>query len=497
MPSRPRIAICGVHIESSTFSPHVSTVADFQVREGADLLERYDLPASGLADAAEFHGIFHARALPGGAVEGAAYDYFKHKIVEGLRAVGPIDGVLFDIHGAMSVIGMDDAEGDLITAVREVVGPDVLVSAPMDLHGNVSQTLFRGCDLLTCYRTAPHVDVLETRQRALRHLIECVNGGIRPQRALVHVPILLPGEMTSTRMEPAQSLYAQIDALVSVPGIMDASIWIGFAWADEPRCQAAIVVTGTDTDAIEREALRLASGVWAARHDFSFVAPTGPFDQCLRTALESEARPFFLSDSGDNPGAGGADDCTWTLAALLNEPRLTSGELRAVLASIVDPHTVKRAREIGVGATAEFTVGAVIDTREPGPQTFEALVAEFRPDGDAVRLVRGGLEVIVTQRREQFSQEWQYKEVGISLADADIVVVKMGYLEPDLFEAQRGWFLALTPGGVDQDLRRLGHHRIARPMIPFDEEIPRPVALTDCSWENATTTQPVLHTALS
>ena len=33
---------------------------------------------------------------------------------------------------------------------------------------------------------------------------------------------------------------------------------------------------------------------------------------------------------------------------------------------------------------------------------------------------------------------------------------------------QRGWTLALTPGGVDQDLQRLGHHRIQRPMFPFD-----------------------------
>ena len=34
----------------------------------------------------------------------------------------------------------------------------------------------------------------------------------------------------------------------------------------------------------------------------------------------------------------------------------------------------------------------------------------------------------------------------------------------------------LTPGGVDQDLVRLGHSRIDRPMIPFDAEIPAPSA---------------------
>ncbi len=36
------------------------------------------------------------------------------------------------------------------------------------------------------------------------------------------------------------------------------------------------------------------------------------------------------------------------------------------------------------------------------------------------------------------------------------------------------WKMALTPGGVDQNLLRLGHHRIHRPMYPFDREMPTP-----------------------
>jgi hypothetical protein len=36
------------------------------------------------------------------------------------------------------------------------------------------------------------------------------------------------------------------------------------------------------------------------------------------------------------------------------------------------------------------------------------------------------------------------------------------------------WKMALTPGGVDQDLLRLGHRRVSRPMYPFDREMPGP-----------------------
>ena len=65
-----------------------------------------------------------ARARPaGGVVERGAYDAWKAEILEGLAAAGPLDGLFFDIHGAMSVQGMDDAEGDLINAIRGVIGP--------------------------------------------------------------------------------------------------------------------------------------------------------------------------------------------------------------------------------------------------------------------------------------------------------------------------------------------------------------------------------------
>ncbi len=54
------------------------------------------------------------------------------------------------------------------------------------------------------------------------------------------------------------------------------------------------------------------------------------------------------------------------------------------------------------------------------------------------------------------------------------MIVKIGYLEPELYDMAADWLLALTPGGVDQDLLRLGHHRIDRPMFPFDPDMADP-----------------------
>ena len=118
----------------------------------------------------------------------------------------PLDGLFFDIHGAMSVVGIDDPEGDFIKKIRSLVGTKTLISTSMDLHGNVSKRLAEHTDLITCYRMAPHEDALESKQRAVDNLLSrLISGKGKPKyKAWIPVPILLPGEKTSTRIEPAK-----------------------------------------------------------------------------------------------------------------------------------------------------------------------------------------------------------------------------------------------------------------------------------------------------
>ena len=272
------------------------------------------------------------------------------------------------------------------------------------------------------------------------------------------------------------------------------SYWIGFAWADQPRCKAAIVAFGDGAEEVESAALELATAVWEQRHAFEFVAPTGTFDECLDQAIASSARPFWISDSGDNPGAGGADDTTYALARLAGRPEIRADEVSALMVSLVDPSTTDAAWSAGVGGRLTVQVGGKIDAREPGPVPLAVEVAaldESGPTGraaalrvldaepsaaaDALATARPtGLTVVVTGRRSQWASKGMFARLGLSMTGFDIVTVKMGYLEPDQYEAAADWLLALTPGGVDQDLLRLGHSRIDRPMIPFDAEIPAP-----------------------
>jgi microcystin degradation protein MlrC len=479
----PRIGIAGIAIESSTFSPHRTGLGDFTVTRDGDLLARYEWLAprpAAWAARARWVPLLHARALPGGAVRPEAYQELKAEIVRRAAEAGPLDGVFLDIHGAMSVTGMTDAEADLARALRAAAGGRALISASMDLHGNVSRELAALCDLITCYRMAPHEDAWQSRERAARNLVTRLEAGGRPELAWVQVPVLLPGEKTSTRVEPARSIYRRVAEIAGSPGVLDAAVWVGYAWADEPRCRAAVVVTGDDRDVIAGYAAELARSYWDARGDFAFAAPAGSFADCLAAAAASARRPFFISDSGDNPTAGGAGDVSWTLRELLAAPP----DADVIYASIIDPAAVAAAAAAGEGGRVTVDAGGKIDPGPSGPVRLSGTVRSLlRGDGPAGGDPAGGdiavidvgrVSVICTSRRKPYHLIADFTALGLDPRAAGIVIVKIGYLEPELYDAAADWMLALTPGGVDQDLPRLGHRNLGGPVFPFDASLADP-----------------------
>lgn len=483
---KPVIAIAGLACENSTFTPSRTKAAAFQPKRGHEIIGKYDFLQGGtaLAEAAIWKGALIGHALPGGIVERASFESLAEEIVARLEKIVAedwVDGLWFDIHGAMHVEGIDDVEAELLQRIRKVIGSSVLVSASMDLHGNVSRELAHQTDLITCYRTAPHVDVRETKERACRNLVDLIqqqpetSTRLRPLKAWIPLPVLLPGEQTSTRVEPAKHVYAAVPSAADQNRIIDAAIWVGYAWADERRNRAVVMVTGWDEKATSQGAEQLAKIFWAAHADFKFVAPTGSFKECLDVALASSRRPYFVSDSGDNPTAGGSGDMTWGLHKLLARPEFKNESGPTVIyASVPGPQAVADAVKAGVDATVTVTAGAEVDNIHAGPITMTGKVHSIK-HGDVnaeieVVLQVGSVFAILNKLRKPYHKERDFTELNLKPRSADIVIVKIGYLEPELYDMAADWMMALTPGGVDQDLVRLGHHKIRRPMWPFDKE---------------------------
>ncbi len=479
----PRIAIAGLAIESSTFSPAQSTEEAFHARVGEEIFSYYPFmsPDSAERKRADWVPTLRGHALPGGIVTREAYESLVGKTLKMLKENGPYDGLFFDIHGAMSVVGLDDPEGDFIVRIREVIGKEPVISTSMDLHGNVTKRLAQNTDLITCYRMAPHEDALESKKRAVDNLLERLESGKgKPAyKAWIPVPILLPGEKTSTRIEPGKSLYARVAPAAAQEGVIDAAIWIGYAWADEPRNHAVVMVTGDDKEKVTSTAEDLAANFWKVRSEFDFVAPVATLEESLNMALASDKHPFMISDMGDNPTAGGAGDVTWTLTEILKRPEFKSEDGPSLIyASIPGPDFVEKAVAAGVGNKVEGTAGAAIDHRY-APPIFLSGVVEAIKEGDVnaeieVVVKVGSVHVIVTKKRKPYHYEKDFTNLGLNPKESDIIVVKIGYLVPELYNMRADWIMALTPGGVDQDLERLGYRRILRPMFPLDKDMEDP-----------------------
>lgn len=462
-----KIAAGGISIECATFSPLLSELSDFRILRGAALNARYPFVSdiSGI----EFLPLVHANAVPGGVVRRSAYQALKNEFLDGLAAGAPWDGVYLDMHGAMAVEGSDDAEADFISAVRARVGPDCPISASYDLHGNLSAAIMQQLDLISAYRTAPHEDALETRQRALSLLLRCLQSGRRPHKAFIRIPLLLSGERTETRVEPGRSVYAQIPELIDGETVLDASLLVGFTWADQARSQAAAVALGWDETATWSAARKLAQAYWDARHDFDFGVPTGSVDDCINMALAADESTVFLSDSGDNITAGAAGDSPYVL-----ERMLAREAPRSLFAGITDAAAVDACFAAGAGARRQLSLGGKLDPVHGQPLAVVGSVQRLHESpeyGRQVLLAVDNVDVILSERRMGFTSMARFSALDINPLSYKIVCLKLGYLVPDFQRIAPLALLAISPGAVYALPETLPFHNLKRPIYPFDRDM--------------------------
>jgi microcystin degradation protein MlrC len=305
-------------------------------------------------------------------------------------------------------------------------------------------------------------------RRAVTMLVRALRTGVRPKLAWIPVPVLLPGERTSTQDEPARSFYTQLHEVEEPTGIWDASFQVGYVWADEPRSTACAVVTGTDKAAMEKAAKTLAQNYWDIREQFVFGMETGSIEECVDRAIASKTGPVVLAESGDNPTGGGVGDRAEVLAALI--ARNAQG---VVFAGIADKAATEAAYAAGLGATVSLHIGASLDPSSTPVDTKAEVVFLLEHDNPLLReaVVRiGGIDLVLTVRRRPFHNIADFTKLGLDPRTAKIVAVKSGYLSPELGPIANPGIMALSPGVVDQFVERTVRNHTPRPSFPFDRD---------------------------
>lgn len=464
-----RIAYGGIAIECSTYSRLLTRIDEFTILRDEQLtasarfqfLKRYPVT---------FLPTLVASAVPGGPVERKTYEAIKADFLKRLTAVMPLHGLYLPMHGAMFVEGMQDAEADWYKAARKVVGPDCLISASYDLHGNISQPIIDTIDMLSAFRTAPHIDREETMLRATDMLMHCLTRKIRPTLLWAPVPVLMPGERSSTEWEPGKRLWAQLPALNKEAGVLDVSMLVGYVWADEPRSTASVVVTGVAPATQRKIATSLAQQYWDARKEFQFGTETCTVDECVQRSMAAKTQPAILADSGDNPTGGGNGDQATVLESLLRHKAKN-----VVFAGITDRPATEACYKAGVGERIPLSIGATLDPKASTPIKTEAVVKFLLEEKNPARreavVEIQGITLVLAAYRRPYHDIKDFTRLGLQPKSFKIIVVKSGYLSPELAPIANPSLMALSDGAINQDIVHLPANRYRRPSYPFVQNL--------------------------
>jgi len=469
-----RIIVAGIRHESNSFMPYLTTADDFILLRDSAITMDPPWARFLIDEGVEIIPTLIAGSGPSGIVSKAAYESFRDEILEAFRNAGPVDGVFLDMHGALHVEEYPDAQLDFIQEIRKIVGKEILVAASFDLHGNISPGFMEGLNIISAYRTAPHVDGEETQLRTVKLLLEALRKNYQPVVAHLNIPILIPGEKGVTSAEPVKSFYKRLPVISGMEGILDASIFIGMPWTDVYRAGMSVQVVAQDKEYLSlarQQAESLANDIWDQRGNLQFDVKAASIDDAIEMAMASKDSTVFITDSGDNITAGAAGDGTLVLERLL-EHQVSD----AVLAGIYDPEAVDQCIKAGEGARLQVAVGGKIDYVYSRPLSITGTVASLPAQvpgsetPDAVLEVDGVTLVLLSDHRA-FTHPDHFQAVGIDPLAHKIVVVKEGYLFQGLRDIAPRAIMALTPGFANQTLENLEYHQVRRPIFPLDPDM--------------------------
>jgi microcystin degradation protein MlrC len=477
-----RIYIAGVQHESSSFSPIPTSFRSFE-RWDWSTDTPHDADGFGygeacrLAEAAAMEVIAGPffNAEPSAPATAAAWRQISDQIVDGLRASMPVDIVFLCLHGAQMAEAIDDCEGVLIAAAREIVGPDVAIGVLLDLHANVTTAMCANADLTVSCREYPHIDYAQRAWEMLPVLREIARGAVRPVTRTYRIPAT--GVFPTTE-EPMRSFVSRSRDVQGRPGVLMVSANHGFEGSDVPFMGGSIVVTTDNDEGLAEQTLDEVADNFltiVTGNTWSGLGVSEAIDEALRQPVG----PVVIADRSDNAGAGAASDSTFILAELIAR-EVTD----ATLGMIWDPMAVRACHDAGVGAKLPLRIGGkagrlsgapidadveVISVRDDAMQALFGQGPPREPLGKTAAVRIGGIDVVITSRRQQVFSPHCFTEHDIDLQRRHIVVVKsmqhfMGGFAPIASHIVR----CDGPGSATVDMTKIPFRRIKRPMMGLD-----------------------------
>jgi len=486
-----RVAVGGYLVTANTFATQHISLERFQraTISGPDLLTRLgrgDGAVAGFLRGARESGwnvVPLHFMFPGllGKVREDSHQWARESFIKTLRESGPLDGVFMQLHGTAVADRTEDCDGDILSAIRGVVGEKTPIIASLDGHANVTPLMVRQASMLIGVKTNPHYDFGPVGYQAARVMAGMFGGTVAPVSAWAQ-PAMVP---------PLQKLYIApgwpMDHLMRVarmraatdPRVLDVSVLGGFFVSERPETGISVVATTNREQGLAVEiAEQIKDACWTRRHEFH--ADLVSVEDAVREAIATDENPVVLGDVADSGGAGTPGDGTAILAELLKQ-----NARGAAVGNIADPAAVAEAIRAGVGNSVKLTVGGKVDRFHGAPVSISGRVRVIHDGvftaatsfnagtyhrGATVVVDCGGIEVILTARPTLVFEANHFRSLGIEPTARKILVCKAELQHrAGLAGIGRTFIDVDAPGLATQVLSRLPFSRIRRPVFPLDD----------------------------
>lgn len=486
--SKYRILVCEYHQESNTFNPIVSPLSKFSPGLGYEGDKVYN---ARMSTRSAIHGAVDAITAAGGeavptvfltASSGGrmddkvlelACDRMRHYVAE----AGEFDGVYVDLHGATCTETVDDASGEFLRVIRELIG-DKPMTASCDLHANITKLMLEKADAISGYQSYPHVDHYETGHRAASLLMKKLNGE-KFSTATVSVPMLIPPSGYTTLVEPFKSIIARGKAMVEEGKLLDFSTFAVQPWLDISEIASTAMAVAEDAAVAKACAEELAQMLFEARDKSQ--PELYSVDEIIDIAEANKAdKPVILCDSADSPNGGAVGDSPVVAMRLLER----GSKLRAGM-FIKDPEAVKQAFAVGVGNEDDFTVGAAYTPGMPGPLKAVGKVRSlhdgyFTLEGPANRgalgyigratvVSFGNIDVLICETPAKSGDPQLFRHFGIEPTLYDLIEVKANTsFRVPYSKISDLIYVSDTPGAGASNMKQFQWKNLPKGMYPLD-----------------------------
>ena len=417
-----------------------------------------------------------------GVIAKEVFDYITAKITRVIKEnINSIDGVFLEFHGASYVEEIGSGDFYLLERIRELLGPYIPIAIVCDPHGNLTKEYVESTQIIRSYRESPHTDAIESDIRVAKELIDIMQNRQNIHSIYRKLPLILGGEQSVSTDEPVLSINKYMDEMEKDPRVRSASWHVGYIRHDCPEAGCAIVVvpqTENDIEYCEQKADELAKYVWDKRHEFHYTGYTAEPEKAIEEALAFDGKPVFITDSGDNSTSGSTGANTFVLRQFLAIKDLKK---KVLFASICDVKTFKQLSLLNINDSCEIDLGANYDELSKSVHLQVKIIASGGIKGFmmfdhnkvfahtiTVNIINTNIYIIVADNPYTLCEMHQYEEAGLNIDDYDIIIVKQGYIFPDLKAKGKLSIMSLTNGATLQNTAKLPFKLICRPMYPID-----------------------------